>query len=113
MHKIFCSYARGDAEFALKLAKELRSAGAELWVDQLDISPGERWDQAVEKALHTSEHMLVILSPLAVDSPNVMDEVAFALEEKKHLIPVIYRECKVPFRLRRIQYIDLSTNYSE
>jgi hypothetical protein len=34
---LFFSYARADAEFALKLAKSLRSAGANLWIDQLDI----------------------------------------------------------------------------
>ncbi len=38
--KAFFSYSRLDAEFALKLAKDLRNAGASVWIDQLDISPG-------------------------------------------------------------------------
>ena len=42
--KVFFSYARADAEFVLKLANDLRSAGISLWIDQLDITPGERWD---------------------------------------------------------------------
>ncbi|NIV92429.1 TIR domain-containing protein [candidate division KSB1 bacterium] len=33
--RIFISYARADSEFALKLGKDLRSAGADIWIDQL------------------------------------------------------------------------------
>jgi TIR domain len=107
----FFSYSRNDSEFALKLAKDLRQHGAPVWLDQLDIDPGERWDSAVEEALATCPRMLLILSPESVDSTNVMDEVSFALDEHKTVIPVLYRDCKIPFRLRRVQYIDARTDY--
>jgi len=55
---------------------------------------------------------LVVLSPAAVDSHNVMDEVSFALEERKTLLPVLHRRCDIPFRLRRVQYIDFTNDYS-
>lgn len=55
--------------------------------------------------------MLVILSPSSVNSRAVMDEVSFALEANKRLIPVVYRECKVPFRLSRIQQVDFRNDY--
>jgi hypothetical protein len=42
-----------------------------------------------------------------------MDEVAFALEERKTVIPVLHEECRLPFRLRRLQYIDLKSNYEQ
>ena len=35
--KVFFSYARTETDFALKLAKDLRDAGANVWIDQLDI----------------------------------------------------------------------------
>lgn len=38
---------------------------------------------------------LVVLSPSSVESPNVQDEITFALEEKKTVIPVFHRDCKV------------------
>ena len=109
----FFSYSRHDSEFVLKLARDLRVAGSAVWLDQLDIPPGERWDSTIEKALATSSNLLVILSPESVDSTNVMDEVSFALEEKKRVIPVLYRDCKIPFRLRRLQYIDLRVDYEK
>jgi formylglycine-generating enzyme required for sulfatase activity len=108
---LFFSYAHAEAEFALKLAKSLRSAGANLWIDQLDIQPGDHWDRAVEQALTKAESLLIILSPDAVDSKNVMDEVSFALEENKRVVPVLYKPCKIPFRLRRVQHIDFTGDF--
>lgn len=107
----FFSYSRDDSEFALRLAKDLKSAHAMVWLDQLDISPGQHWDQAVEQALTKCPNMLLILSPSAVASSNVMDEVSFALDEQKLIIPVLYSTCKIPFRLRRLQYIDARKDY--
>ena len=108
----FLSYAREDAEFVLRLAKDLRVGGAGVWIDQLDIAPGQRWDRAVEDALAKCLELVVILSPAAVESTNVMDEVSLALEDGKTVVPVLHRQCKIPFRLRRLQYVDLSLNYS-
>ena len=110
--RIFFSYARADEEFALKLAQSLRSAGANLWIDQLDIPLGERWDRAVMQALRTAESVLVILSPAAVDSDNVMDEVSFALEQRKLVVPVLYKNCELPLRLRRVQNIDFTEDFN-
>jgi hypothetical protein len=50
-HRIFFSYARSDAPFVLSVANGLRKLGLPVWVDQLDIPKGARWDDEVEKAL--------------------------------------------------------------
>jgi TIR domain len=50
--------------------------------------------------------LVVILSPAAVESTNVMDEVSLALEDGKTVVPVLHREGKIPFRLRHLQYVD-------
>jgi TIR domain len=46
----------------LKLAKELREAGIQLWIDQLDILGGQRWDDAIQAALASSHGILAVLS---------------------------------------------------
>ena len=107
----FFSYSRDDSEFALRLAEDLKAAGANVWLDQLDIAPGQRWARAVQDALTDCQRLLVILSPSSVSSTNVEDEVAFALEEHKTVIPVFYRDCKVPFQLRPFQYVDFRIDY--
>lgn len=111
--KVFFSYAREDAEFALKLANDFRDAGENVWIDQLDIPAGARWDRAIEAALAECPFLLVVLSPTSVGSATVMDEVSYAVEEGKTLIPVLYQACKIPFRLRRFQYADFTGDYEE
>ena len=108
----FFSYSRDDSEFVLRVAGDLKTAGANVWLDQMDIVPGQRWDEAIERALADCPRMLVVLSPAAVHSTTVMDEVSFALEEGKTVVPILYRDCAIPFRLRRVQYIDLRFDYS-
>jgi hypothetical protein len=108
---LFFSYAHADAGFALKLAGSLRSAGAHLWIDQLDIREGDPGDQAAEQALTRAESLLMILSPDAVESKNVMDEVSFALSNNKRIVPVLYKPCKIPYRLERIQPVDFTGGF--
>ena len=107
----FFSYCREDSEFALRLAEDLKAVGANVWIDQLDIEPGTPWDRAVEDALIKCPRMLVILSPVSVTSDNVRDEVSFALSKQKKIIPVLYRDCDVPFRVARLQHIDFRADY--
>ena len=107
----FISYARADAEFALRLAADLKAKGADVWLDQLDIKPGGKWAREIEHALAACNEMMVILSPLAVDSDNLMNEVTFALDEGKRVIPIIHRDCKLPLLLRARQYVDVRTDY--
>jgi hypothetical protein len=109
--RYFFSYARTDSEFVLQVAKDLRAVGANLWLDQLDIVPGQRWDRAVEEALKTCKGLIVVLSPESLDSNNVMDEVSYALEEGKLVVPIVVRSSDIPFRLRRVQRIDFTANY--
>lgn len=108
---LFFSYSRDDSEFVLKLAQQLRNAGASIWLDQLDIAPGNHWDSTIEEALQNSGYLLVILSKTSVESNNVMDEVSFAVEEQKKVVPVIIENCEIPFRLRRLQQANFTESH--
>lgn len=104
----FISYSRRDKDFALEFARELRSAGALVWLDQFDIPTGARWDDEVEKALREHEIFLIILTPASVSSENVKDEIGYAIDHDKHILPVLLEKCDIPLRLRRFQYIDFT-----
>ncbi|MEL6780024.1 MAG: toll/interleukin-1 receptor domain-containing protein, partial [Cyanobacteria bacterium J06597_16] len=82
-----------------------------LWIDRLDIPAGTRWDNTIEEALEVCQGLIVLLSKTSVESENVLDEVSYALGGKKKVIPVLLEPCDMPFRLKRLQYIDLFTNY--
>jgi len=110
--KTFISYAREDSEFALKLAGALRSAGVAVWIDQVDIRSG-RWDVAVQAALEACPRVLVVLTPVSIKKNNVLDEVRYALDEGKEVIPVLYQECKVPFWMHRLHRVDVREGVAE
>lgn len=109
--KIFFSYARVDSATAIRLATDLKNAGADVWLDQLDITAGSIWDLEIEKALGECDCVLFIASKASVISNNALNEVYYALEERKRVLPVKIDDCKIPFRIQRLHYIDLATNY--
>jgi hypothetical protein len=108
---VFISYSRHDYSFAERLVDDLLAHGISAWLDQYDIKAGQKWDSAVQEALSTSDYLLVILTPNSAASENVLDEVAYAINRKKPVFPVLYRDCDIPFRLARIQYIDFRSDY--
>ena len=108
IYQIFVSYPRKNAEFALQLARELKSEGFQVWFDQLDIQAGSRWDDEVQKALGECEIFMVILTPEAIESQNVKDEIGYAIDSGKRILPLLLEKCDIPFRLRRFQYVDFT-----
>ncbi|MEO6729599.1 MAG: toll/interleukin-1 receptor domain-containing protein [Ferruginibacter sp.] len=114
LKKIFFSYSRTDAaDFALRLAVDLKKEGFNIWIDQQDIRAGSEWDLEIERALETCDCLLFIESENSVVSNNVLNEVYYALEQHKKVIPIIFHDSKTPFRLQRLQHIDFTTGYDK
>jgi TIR domain len=111
MARYFISYSRSDQAFALRFAQDLKTAGVDVWVDQLDIPIGQNWDRSVEAAVRDCEGFVIILSPRSAASEHVADEVACALEDHKHIIPILIEKCTIPMRLARLQFIDAISDY--
>jgi hypothetical protein len=112
-HTAFFSYSRVNKEFATKLAKGLMSAGYPIWFDLFDIPTGSRWDDEVEKALHECSIFMIILTPASIASENVKDEIGFAIDHGKRILPILLEPCEVPLRLRRFQYVDFTAKSFE
>lgn len=112
--RVFISYSRADSRFALKLAEDLQRTGLNIWIDQSGLRPSEPWDKGIENALETSAYFVVILSPSAISSSNVLNEINFAIEEKKPVIPVIIsHNIKKPLNITRLQHIDFTGLYDQ
>jgi hypothetical protein len=106
--QIFISYSHVDSGFADKLTAKLERAGYSTWLDHTDIQAGAHWDDEIVKGLDTSEVFLVILSNKSTISQNVKDEIGYAIDHNKQILPVLLENCEVPFRLRRVQYVDFT-----
>ncbi len=109
----FVSYSRKDSAFVQRLVRDLKKAGAAIWLDKFEIKPGTEWDRAVEDALIACPRMLLVLSPTSATSANVLDEITVAIRMKKTIVPILYQDCAIPMRVSRLQYVDFRTDYKE
>jgi len=55
--------------------------------------------------------LVVLLSSRAAASHVVLDEVNYALERKMRVLPVIVETCKVPLRLRRLEWVQFDADH--
>ena len=109
--KVFISYAREDQEFALRLAGDLDAHGVTVWIDT-GIQSGEEWSQKLEEELEKSNTLVLVVSPDSKKSRFVRKELIFAIENEKHIIPVIHRTCSW-LLIADLQRIDFTGDYDE
>ena len=111
---IFVSHSSKDDAFGTRLVQDLRGKFAgenAVWYDsQGGLLGGDAWWEMIKKELTARPIFIVILSPDALTSNWVKDEVNMAWKQKnslsgKHIIPIHYRQCKVPEDLDTLQVI--------
>lgn len=114
--RVFLCHASQDKPAARKLYQRLLAEEwIDPWLDEEKLLPGQDWDMAIEKAVETSDAVLVFLSINSVTKEGyVQKELRFALdvslekpEETIYIIPLRLDECLVPRRLSRWQWVDL------
>jgi two-component system, NarL family, response regulator LiaR len=109
---VFISYARKDGkEFAERLYDDLKANEVEVWLDRHDIQGGKEWNRELENAIETAGSFIVILTPAAVESIYVENEIIAAIDRGIAVIPLLALDCKVPLALKRLQYIDFRRDY--
>lgn len=104
--KVFISYAHKDKTFAKKLAGELENAGMKVWWDFDSLKGGQDWQKEIERGIKQCDFFLVALTPDAVESEWVGNEITYAILSQKPIIPLHLRKCDVPIGLIKKQYID-------
>jgi len=82
--KIFLSHARKDSQLARKLADLLTQAGFSVWLPEEEIAPGDNWAKKIGKALEESECMVILLTPNALESDWLRQNIEYALGSKKY-----------------------------
>ena len=122
---VFISYSSEDTEFVEHLAQDLKQAGVPVWLDRLEIKPGDSIVDAVESALESSRFLLLVLSEASAGSPWVshewktwmhlqMDEERRAHQESKELrrtlIPLVVDDAPIPTFLRDTKYLRVTAN---
>jgi hypothetical protein len=118
--RLFLSYGHCDAmELALRLRSDLEANGYSIWQDEERIRAGRAWTDEIRQGLRESELVIALLSPHSVrrkswgqnpdDQDSVcLDEIEYAVDVCRiPVLPVMAVSCEPPFRIFRLQYLDL------
>lgn len=90
VHDVFISYSRKNAAFIQKVHQELVAQGLDVWLDTEDILGGSSWRKEVSDALDASANVAFFMSPASVISRECHQELWYAKNNNKRIIPLIY-----------------------
>ena len=116
MARIFLSYAREDEAQVRGVYRRLLDAGFEVWMDKINLLPGQRWQQEIPRAIRNSDFILIFFSKNSVAKRGyIQREFRLALDTLEemppdaiHTIPIRLDDCQIPEQFHHLQWSDLS-----
>jgi formylglycine-generating enzyme required for sulfatase activity len=114
--QVFISHATAaDGEFAQRLAGDLRRLGVKVWIAPESIRTGESWVKAIERGLRESSHVVIVLTPAALESKWVEKETDVAIARERRgqieIIPLSVEECEIPLLLSSYHMVFFRQGY--
>ena len=92
---VFVSYAHDDKALAYPELLRIRSFGIRVWYDE-GIEPGSEWSEAIATALDSATAFVVMITPSAVASRNVRNEINTALSWGKPVFAIHLAQTALP-----------------
>jgi formylglycine-generating enzyme required for sulfatase activity/serine/threonine protein kinase len=117
--QVFVSYARQDAEKVLQVVRLLEQEGVTVWRDGDHILGGQYYGEQIVHAIAHSRVVLLMCSPQAFQSDNVLQEVALTWDyyHRRYLPVWLSPVMEIPERFRyclvRSQWIDVHSQPPE
>ncbi|MHB8577955.1 MAG: TIR domain-containing protein, partial [Dehalococcoidia bacterium] len=94
--QVFISYSSEDRAVAFALEATLTAEDIPVWLDKRSIAAGSSWDAAIVEGIKQSAVVVVFVSPKAVASDNVRQELRLALQYKKPILPLLLEPTTFP-----------------
>ena len=108
---VMVSYAHADKHRVWSLMKKMQP-DFRIWCD-IGIEEGEEWAEVVAKHIKESSCVIVFLSPLAVKSQVVREEIYYSKYLKKNMVIVYLDRCELtPGMQMRIGHLQSIHGYS-
>ena len=108
-YDVFLSHATPDKAWILTLAERLEALGLRVFVDALEIDPGDNWVIRLSDALEHSRYLVLVLSAQTEGRPWVLQEWTSWMAGHGplgRLLPVKIDAVDPPFILNATQAID-------
>ncbi len=88
----FISYSRIDTPFVRQLHEQLVASKRDIWVDWEDIPLTADWWQEIQRGISSANAFIFVISPDSVKSPVCRDEINYAVDNNKRIVPILHRE---------------------
>jgi len=110
---VFLSHTHTDKPFVRRMGADLAALGARVWIDEAELNIGDSLIGRISAAIDEMEFLAVVLSPEAVASSWVQQELEQAMSnqlsaKRVKTLPVLYRTCELPGFLRGKLYADFT-----
>jgi hypothetical protein len=92
---VFISYSHQDSAQVHSELDQLNHAGCRLWYDR-GIRPSSDWTEQLAHSIATCATFVAFLTPNSVASPNVQNEIHFAISRGRHLVIVHLQPTALP-----------------
>ncbi len=94
MAHLFISHSTRDgAPIAQPLSAALEAAGHRCWIAPRDVKPGVPYPGQIVTAIEASAGLVLLVTPAANESPDVLQEIQLASTARKTIAPVIVSGC--------------------
>src|SRR6266481_2251423 len=111
---VFVSYGHADADWVGTLAANLHRAGFNIFLDVWELVGGDSVTGRLEEGLKVATHGILVVSPLSLSRPWVMQEYQVLLRQAvanpaRRLIPVLYQDAEMSPFLGNLEWVDFRT----
>ena len=86
--KVFVSHRHRDSTWAKSLVKHLQAKGFDVWLDELELHPGDNFVEKIRQAVRDSDTVVSVIGGHQ-PSPNVLVEMGMALAQGKRVLPIV------------------------
>lgn len=113
----FLSHSHKDREFVSQIAALLRKNRIRFWYSGKHIVGAEQWHDEIGKALARCDWFILFISPNAVRSRWVKQELLYSLNEARYeerIVPVIVKDCDfglLSWTLHQIEMVDFRKDF--
>jgi hypothetical protein len=110
-YKIFISHAQRDGDIARDLAHRLEGAAVRAFLSGEGVQAGEATAIKLDRRLHDSDEVIVLLTEHALKDPAVLFEMGAAFGSHKPVTPIVVgvsRE-ELPSMVRDLRYISYAS----
>jgi CHASE2 domain-containing sensor protein len=111
MTEAFICYADEDRDTLQQVYLSLARAGLTVWTSTQDIQMGVEFKEAIKQGIETADNVVYLLSLAAVRSPWCQQEIEYALQLNKRIIPVLIEPLdleKLPSEIATLQFVNLA-----